>query len=123
MVPSKENLTKTKHYHVTVGPLEVNTYNIKGLTFMGPYNDVIVEDAEQAVRTWAGLANSIAQVTIEPYAHISDEDVEEIIEDVTSSEWAFEYDTGEINVGYEFGEGEQFVTISDCGGCIPKSNN
>lgn len=121
--PKNSNRTKTKHYHVTVGPLEVNLYNLRGLTFVGPYYDIIFEDAEEAVRTWAGIANEISQVNIDKEVHIHDEDVEELIDEISSAEWSFTYDDGYPNIGYEFGDYEQYVTLTDCSNCLPKSNN
>lgn len=121
--PSDKNLTKTRHYHVSVGPLEVNIYNLQGMDFVGPYTDIIFPDAESAVRAWAGLANEIGQIRLEKEVQIEDDDIEELIEDISSSEWSFTYEDGLPNIGFEFGDGEQFITLTDCDGCLPKSNN
>lgn len=123
--PKESSRTKTRHYHVMVGPEEVNLYNVRGLRYAGPFYDLIFPDAESAVRAWAGVANEIAQVTYssEKEIHIDEEDIEDLIEEISSHEWSFTYDDDMPNVGYEFGEEGHFVGLSDCGGCMPRSNN
>lgn len=121
---SDKNVTRTRHYHVAVGPTGiVNLYNLKGLSLSGPYYDVLVEDAEEAVCLWADLANQLSQQGIEYQQYVEWEDVEEIVEGILEHEPFFEYDDDEPNIGFEVGEGDQHVLIWDCGGCVPKGNN
>lgn len=116
--------TKNRHYHVTVGPPEVNVYDASNTTRMaGPYYDVIVSNAEDAVRLWATLANTILQTDILTLEQVSQEEVDAITEDILGSEWQFEYEESSINVGYEIGHDDQFIAITDCGGCVPRTTN
>lgn len=121
----RKTVTRTRHYHVAVGPAGlVNLYNIKNLDMAGPYYDIIVDDAEEAVCLWADTANNLFQEGFEYEQYIEWEEIEDIVEQIVEHEPFFEYsEEDEPNVGFAVGEGDQHVLMWDCGGCVPKGNN
>ena len=101
------------HFHVRVGPDEVDDYNVLEVPYAGPYYDIIVDDVEDAACMWIDMIDT----HLEGLLTEDEEDVlyEDIIE---SAGWE---EPGCF--GFELSDLGFILRLDECYGCIPKHNN
>lgn len=101
-----------QHFHVRVGPDEVDIYGVMEMPYAGPYYDFIVDDPEEAAEIWIDML--ITHID----GLLTEEEQEELFEDIVSCaglEPGF--------FGFEMNDLGFTFRLEECYGCIPKHNN